>query len=84
MASFVLSAHAKFVLAERGILAAWIEQVMSSPEKIEPDRYDSALTHAMSAIPQFGGRTLRVIYNDNVTPRRIVTAYFDRAQRKKS
>ena len=41
------------------------------------------LRHALARIPERDDRVLRVVYNENVHPWRIVTAYFDRAMRGK-
>jgi hypothetical protein len=79
-AQYILTAHAAFVLAERAIPMAWVSQVLAQPERTEPDRTDAALLHALGRIAAFGNRVLRVIYNDTTTPKRIVTAYFDRTQ----
>ncbi len=78
---YELSAHAARVLAEREIPVAWIERVLSMPERTEPDAVDPMLRHALGRIPERDDRVLRVIYNQAVQPWRIVTAYFDRAMR---
>ena len=78
---YTLTTHAAFVLAERTIPLLWVARVLEHPERTEPDRTDPALTHALGRIPEFGGRVLRVIYNDTMVPKRIVTVYFDRTQR---
>lgn len=80
---YVLSAHAATVVLEREIRAAWIEQVLSQPEHTEPDPDDPGTEHALARIADYGNRVLRVVYNPNVEPWRIVTAYFDRAQTKR-
>jgi hypothetical protein len=79
--AFELTAHAKTVIEEREIRLDWLERILSSPERIEPDRDDPDLQHAIGRIVENGDRWLRVIYNAGVTPWRIVTAYFDRALR---
>lgn len=83
MLKFVLSAHAETVIAERSIPIAWVEQVLTSPEKTQPDKEDPQLTHALGRIPEHGGRVLRVVYNGVIEPARVVTVYFDRTQRNK-
>ena len=80
-AQYTLTAHATVVLAERAIPVAWVTHVLEYPERTEPDQTDPALIHALGRIREFGDRVLRVIYNDTTTPKRIVTAYFDRTQR---
>ena len=83
MAKYVLSAHAETVLAERSIKLEWLERVLSKPAKVEPDKEDAELTHALGRIREHGNRMLRVVYNDSVKPARIVTVYFDRTLRNK-
>lgn len=80
---YELTAHAATVMAERKIPAAWVERVLQSPERTEPDRVDPELRHAMGVITEQDDRILRVVYNVAVNPWRIVTVYFDRAQRGK-
>ena len=80
---YELSAHAATVMAEREILEAWVERVLSSPERTEPDATDHLLRHALRRIPEQDDRVLRVVYNETVHPWRVVTAYFDRAMRGK-
>lgn len=80
---YELSAHAVTVMAEREILEAWIERVLTSPERTEPDATDPLLRHALGRIPERSDRVLRVVYNETVHPWRVVTAYFDRAMRGK-
>jgi hypothetical protein len=79
--AYQLTAHAKTVLQERGIRLDWLERVIASPERSEPDRADPELQHAIGRIAENDDRYLRVIYNAAVTPWRIVTAYFDRGLR---
>lgn len=78
MNEIVLSAHAQTVIAERGISLAWVRLTISDPDAEMKDRDDSALTHAIRAIPEFGNRKLRVIVNKAENPPRVITAYFDR------
>ena len=81
--NFTLSAHAQTILVERAINTEWIEHTLSSPERIENDKDDPALKHALGRIPENGNRVLRVVYNGSVEPVRVITAYFDRALRSK-
>jgi len=81
MVDFVLSAHAEVVIANRSIEREWLEQVLERPERVEADKVDPTLKHAIGRISVHPGRVLRVVYNDAVEPRRIVTAYFDRTLR---
>jgi hypothetical protein len=81
---FDLTAHARQVIAERHIALGWVAQVLSAPERTEPDSVDAELHHALGSITEQGGRVLRVVYNRTTSPWRIVTAYFDRRARRKT
>jgi hypothetical protein len=78
-----LTQHAKDVLEEREIPAEWLERVLSSPQRIEPDPDDSELEHSLGCITEFGDRVLRVVVNKTVRPVVVVTVYFDRTMRNK-
>ena len=78
---YKLTAHAASVLNERQIPLGWVERVLGQPMRLEADRHDPALRHALAAIPENDGRVLRVVYNDAVRPWQVVTAYFDRKER---
>ncbi|MGA8658644.1 MAG: DUF4258 domain-containing protein [Chthoniobacterales bacterium] len=73
--------HPKDVIAERNIRLPWLEQVLESPELVEPDRDDPELTHYVARIKEHGNRALRVVFNKSVNPVRIVTVYFDRGMK---
>jgi hypothetical protein len=66
---------------ERDIDLAWVGQTLAAPEKVEPDRTDPSLRAALRRIPERDGRVLRVVDNDSVIPRRVVTLLFDRRLR---
>jgi Domain of unknown function (DUF4258) len=80
---YAVTAHAAKVIAEREIPMTWVAHTLTRPEKIEPDRDDPRLRHALARIPEYGGRVLRVIDNETTEPWLIVTAYFDRTQRNR-
>jgi hypothetical protein len=71
------------VIAERNIAITWVVRVLETPERLERDRDDAALVHALARIRERGDRVLRVVYNETANPPRIVTVYFDRRQRGK-
>ncbi|HUJ85461.1 MAG TPA: DUF4258 domain-containing protein [Burkholderiales bacterium] len=81
--AYVLTEHAKVVLAERDISLAWVERVLAKPQRTAVDGSDAQLRHAIAPISEHGDRHLRVIYNPSVSPWRVVTAYFDRGLRGK-
>lgn len=80
---YTLSGHALTVHKERAIPLEWIARVVEHPERVEPDRTDPELQHALARILEHDGRVLRVVYNVRATPWRIVTVYFDRNQRNR-
>lgn len=80
---FVLTEHAEQAIAKRKIPLEWIERVLTTPQRTEPDRNDPQLRHALGRVPEHEGRVLRVVYNETTVPWRIVTIYFDRNQRKR-
>jgi len=79
---FVLSDHARTVLQERDISVAWVSETLSNPERLENDRRDPALVHALRSIPERSDRVLRVVYNTRSRPPQVVTAFFDRRERR--
>lgn len=81
MIEYMLTKHAETMLKERGIQIDWLERVLLNPSQQHMDLTDPALTHAIGPIVENGDRLLRVIYNDAVTPIRVVTVYFDRTLR---
>ena len=75
--------HALFVLKERQIPIEWVERVLNQPEKILTDKENATLRHALSRIPEFDNRVLRVIFSDEIEHIRVITVYFDRQMRNK-
>jgi Domain of unknown function (DUF4258) len=80
---FQLSSHALLVIRKRGIELAWIEITLTDPTVVEPDRVDPQAFHALREIPEFGSRILRVVYNPDVEPPLVITAFFDRSLKGK-
>jgi hypothetical protein len=74
--------HAATVLLERGIAISWVERVLNLPDWRERDTTDPSLTSAFKTIEEFGGRILRVVYDEARNERRVVTAYFDRTRQR--
>lgn len=48
---YQLTLHAAKVISEREIPKEWIVRVLSHPTRIDPDRNDLGLRHALSPIP---------------------------------
>ena len=81
--AYDLTIHAQQVITAREIQLEWVARVLAEPQKTEPDREDPELRHALACIHENGNRVLRVVYNENKEPWRIITVYFDRTQRNK-
>jgi hypothetical protein len=60
-----------------------LAEVLERPDRVESDKADPTPKHAIGRVSVHGERVLRVVYNDTVDPRRIVTVYFDRTLRGK-
>lgn len=58
-------------------------QVFTQPRKIEQDKEEPHLLHALGEITEYGARVLGVIFNDITEPKKIVTVYFDRKMKGK-
>jgi hypothetical protein len=79
--NYSLTEYARDALKKRRIVQEWLERAFTTPESVERDTVDPELEHRLARIPEFGGRTLRVIVNVQVLPPRIVTACFDRRRK---
>jgi hypothetical protein len=79
----LFSLHALDVLEERQITKDWVQRVVDHPVLVMTDSVDPNLEHALAPIPEREGRVLRVVYNHDVDPIRVVTAFFDRTMRGK-
>ncbi len=73
--------HAEHALAEREIAREWVERTVLAPEWTEPDP-DPALERRFRAIPERGGRILRVVCAENDAMILVVTAFLDRRARR--
>jgi Domain of unknown function (DUF4258) len=70
-------------MEEREIAVAWLERVLGSPQRVEPDPDDAELEHRLGRIGEYENRVLRVVINKSVRPVRVITLYFDRAMRNR-
>ena len=73
---YEFSAHASDMLSQRAILEEWVGDAINSPDRTETG--EDYNTHYIKAIPEFGGRFLRVVVNPRQNPVRVVTLFFDR------
>lgn len=70
------SQHAQEMLQERRIPEEWMWRTIDEPDRLETGADGN--THYMKAIAEHGGRSLRVVVNTHLQPKRIVTVFFDR------
>ena len=75
--SLEYTGHAIQVMAERGILAEWVELAVTEPSLRVPDPNDPALERFFRRIPAHGDRALRVVVDTRVAPWRVVSVFFD-------
>jgi hypothetical protein len=79
----VLTDHARTRLDERKIRFEWVERTVRAPEWTEPDRSQPGVERRFRAVPEFGGRMLRVACVETENTIRVVTLTFDRDARRK-
>jgi hypothetical protein len=73
-----LSKHTVDEMEGRGILLAYIEAALISPDRVVQDATDPALSRSYKAIPEFGSRVLRVVHRRDGDDIFVVTAHWDR------
>ena len=69
--------HAENMLRERGIQREWALATLTEPDWTTPDIHPDR-TRAFRAIPNAGGKILRVVYSKADGKHRVVTVFFDR------
>ena len=75
--------HAEEQMIDRGITRAWVEATLASPDWTETDPQRPERTRSYKAIPEMGGRVLRVVHwfeNGDVV---VLTAHPDRNATKR-
>ncbi len=82
MTEVQLSGHARDMLSERGIAEEWVWRTIHTPDRTEAGANGNV--HYIKALPEYGGRSLRVIVNHHVEPARVVTLFFDRRLRRQA
>ncbi|MBI5217488.1 MAG: DUF4258 domain-containing protein [Bacteroidia bacterium] len=80
MTEYQLTEHAKNVFDERELKEHWIKLTMDEPDDVFYDIDETV--HYIKQIKEFGGRHLRIVTNNKVTPIRIITLFFDRRLKK--
>jgi hypothetical protein len=79
-----LTAHAEDAILERNLDRNWVERTVWEPEWYHPDPHRPGVERRFLAIPEFGGRVLRVACLETADEIRILTVFFDRDAREPS
>lgn len=72
------SAHALDAAERRGVQLEWALRTIGDPDEVQPDPAHGIRTRAFRRIPEFGGRVLRVVYEEQQGTIVIVTVVWDR------
>jgi hypothetical protein len=78
---YKLTAHAARQIERRKIDFAWLQTALDDPDEERSDAEDPTIRHRLKRIEEMDGRVLRVLYNQEADPIRIVSAFFDRRLR---
>jgi len=78
---FKLSAHTRDMLKERNIPEEWVWRTLNKPDW-ENAGEDNNI-HYFKSITEHEGRILHVVVNPHVSPKKVVTVFFDRKARRK-
>lgn len=70
-------------LAERQIAVDWVERTVRAPEWRERDPGNAEVERLFRAMPEAGGRFLRVACVETAAEIRILSAFLDRRARPK-
>jgi len=81
MTDTIFSKHALEMMAERNISEGWIWRTLNESENTFTG--DDGNLHFTKAITEKENRVLHVVVNPAVSPKRIVTLFFDRRLRSK-
>jgi uncharacterized DUF497 family protein len=79
----VFTPHATIRLRGRHIDPKWIEETALDPDWTEAEPKDPTVERRFRAIPEFGGRILRVACVETNSSIRIISVMFDRNARRK-
>ncbi len=70
--------HAEEALRIRGLLREWVEAALAAPDWTEPDPAHPGRSRTFKAIPETGGRVLRVVHWSEGDDIVVLTVYLDR------
>jgi hypothetical protein len=76
------SKHAQEAITKRNIAVIWIENAVSAPDFVEVDPRHPDRFRSYKAIPELGGRVLRVVHRPDGADILIITAHFDRGAKR--
>ncbi len=79
MSEYEFSTHAIDMLHERSIVEEWVWRTIETGKS---KKGDDGNMHYIKPIKEKDGRVLHVVINPDVSPRRIVTIFFDRRLKK--
>jgi len=77
---FKLSTHTQDMLKERNIPEEWVWRTINSPDWENKGEDDNI--HYFKSIVEHGGRFLHAVVNPHVSPKKVVTVFFDRKARR--
>ena len=82
--AFSISQHAVRRMMQRGVSLTHVARTLRHPDRVEPDRDDPGLMHAVKRFHRPGGSSvLHVLYNHFASPWRVVTVYWERRTGRK-
>lgn len=81
MTDYTFSTHAVDMMEERNILENWVRRALNESDNTFTG--DDGNLHFTKAIAEREDRVLHVVVNPAVSPKRIVTLFFDRRLRSK-
>ncbi|MBI5560227.1 MAG: DUF4258 domain-containing protein [Deltaproteobacteria bacterium] len=73
---FELTKHALDMLKERNISEEWVWQTLDNPDRKNVG-VDNNI-HYLKSITEYDGRMLHVIVSPHVSPKKVITIFFDR------
>jgi hypothetical protein len=77
---FKLSTHTRDMLKEREIPEEWVWRTINNSDR-EKAGEDNNM-HYFKSIIEHDGRILHVVVNPHVSPKKVVTVFFDRKARR--
>ena len=81
MTDYVFTKHAGDMMDERTISESWVWRVINESENTYTG--EDGNLHFTKAIVERDNRILHVVVNPSVSPKRVITLFFDRRLRSK-